>query len=440
MLALPPAPTVTLTQQPASSTSATSGLLAWTTTGTVNSTLCSVDAGAFAACASPLALNALTLGAHSLTVRVANDGGTAQASAAWTVVAPPPGAPTVTISAAPSGTTTATAATVAFAATGTAVTTTCSLDGAVAAACSSPRVYTALPLGPHTVTIVATNAGGSATAVAAWSVVPAAPAITITAAPAGTTTSNAVTIGWTTTGTVTSTGCSLDGGPLAPCTSPASWSGLGVGPHSVTVRATNAGGSTDAVVSWTVAVTAPTVSISSAPPATTPATSATIAWVATGTVSATTCSLDGGAFAPCASPVVLTGLAVGAHLYTIKVANAGGYATASAAWTVTDAPPPPPPPVNTGLPVISGVAQSRKTLTATTGTWTGAPGSFTFQWLRCTSATSLGSCTAIAGAAAASYTAATADIDTYLRVQVTATNAGGAVVVASAATPKTMPS
>ena len=137
---------------------------------------------------------------------------------------------------------------------------------------------------------------------------------------------------------------------------------------------------------------------------------------------------------------MLTGLATGSHLYTVKVANAGGYATASAAWSVTNAPPPPPPPANTGLPVISGVAQSRKTLTATTGTWTGAPDTFTFQWLRCTNATSLGTCTTIAGAAAACYTAATADIDTYLRVQVTAANAGGAVVVPSAATPKTMPS
>jgi hypothetical protein len=440
VLALPAAPTVTLTQQPASSTSATSGLLAWTTTGTVDSTLCSVDAGAFTACASPLALNALTLGSHSLTVRVANDGGSAQASAAWTVIAPPPGAPTVTISAAPFGSTTATTATVSFAATGTAVTTTCSLDGAAAAPCSSPWVSPALALGAHTVTIVATNAGGSATAVAAWSVVPAAPTITLTTAPAGTTTSATATIAWNTAGTVTTTHCSLDAGPLAPCTSPASWSGLGVGPHSVTIRVANAGGSADAVVTWTVAVTAPTVAISSAPPASTPATSATIAWVATGTVSSTTCALDGGAFTACTSPAVLTGLAVGPHLYTIKVANAGGYATAAAAWTVADAPPPPPPPVNTGLPVISGVAQSRKTLTATTGTWTGAPGAFTFQWLRCTSATSIGSCTAIAGAAAASYTAATADIDTFLRVQVTATNAGGAVVVASAATPKTMPS
>jgi hypothetical protein len=157
-------------------------------------------------------------------------------------------------------------------------------------------------------------------------------------------------------------------------------------------------------------------------------------------VTTTTCSLDGGAFAACASPAVLTGLATGSHLYTVKVANAGGYATASASWSVTNAPPPPPAPVNTGLPVISGVAQSRKVVTATTGTWSGTPDTFTFQWLRCTSAASVATCTAIAGATAASYTAATADIDTYLRVQVTAANAGGSVTAVSAATPKTMPS
>jgi hypothetical protein len=206
------------------------------------------------------------------------------------------------------------------------------------------------------------------------------------------------------------------------------------------VRASNAGGATDATVTWTIAVAAPTVAISSAPPASTSATSATIAWVTTGTVTTTTCSLDGGAFATCASPAVLTGLGTGSHIYTVKVANAGGYATAAASWSVTNAPPPPPPPVNTGLPVISGVAQSRKVVTATTGTWSGSPDTFTFQWLRCTNATSLSTCATIAGASAAAYTAATADIDTYLRVQVTAANAGGSVTAVSAATPKTMPS
>ncbi len=418
VLALPAAPTVALTEQPSASTSATSALLGWTTTGTVDATTCRLDAGAFTACSSPLALNGLGLGSHTVTVRATNAGGTGQAVATWTIVAPPPGAPTLTITSAPTGSTTATTASIGFTTSGTGVTVTCALDAGAAVSCASPAGYTGLALGAHTVTIVAANGGGTATATAAWTVVPAPPGITLTGAPSGTVTSPDATLTWTTTGAVATTTCSLDGGVFAPCSSPASFTGLGTGPHSVVVRVANAGGTTDATATWTITVGAPTVAISSAPPATTTATTATIAWVTTGTVTSTTCSLDGGTFAACTSPAVLTGLALGAHTYAIKVANAGGYATAAAGWSVGAAPPPPPPPTNTALPVISGTAQSRKTLTATPGTWSGAPDTYVFQWLRCTSATSVASCTAIAGASAASYTAATADIDTYLRVQV----------------------
>jgi large repetitive protein len=50
--------------------------------------------------------------------------------------------------------------------------------------------------------------------------------------------------------------CALDGAPFAPCTSPASYSSLALGPHQLEVRAIDAAGNVDAtpaIYTWTVA-------------------------------------------------------------------------------------------------------------------------------------------------------------------------------------------
>jgi hypothetical protein len=84
------------------------------------------------------------------------------------------------------------------------------------------------------------------------------------------------------------------------------------------------------------------------------------------------------------------------------------------------------PPRNTALPTIGGTLRVGRTVTATTGTWTGSqPMSFAYQWLRCSNP-SLSSCAAIAGATSSSYVLTAADDRKRIRVAVTATNAGGA--------------
>ncbi len=74
-------------------------------------------------------------------------------------------------------------------------------------------------------------------------------------------------------------------------------------------------------------------------------------------------------------------------------------------------------PANSTVPTISGTAQVGQTLTATTGTWTNNPTSFTYQWNRAG--------TAISGATASSYVPVTADIGNTLTVSVAAANTGG---------------
>jgi polysaccharide biosynthesis protein PslG len=87
------------------------------------------------------------------------------------------------------------------------------------------------------------------------------------------------------------------------------------------------------------------------------------------------------------------------------------------------------PPTNSTAPSISGSAIFGQTLTGNAGTWSGVSLSYAYQWLRCDSAGN--ACAAIAGAGAASYPTASADVGQTLRFAVTATNKNGAVTVSS---------
>jgi len=82
---------------------------------------------------------------------------------------------------------------------------------------------------------------------------------------------------------------------------------------------------------------------------------------------------------------------------------------------------------------VSGTLEDGKSITATTGSWTGsAPISYAAQWRRCDSTGS--SCVDIAGATAFTYGLTSADVGSALRVVVTATNDGGSSTATSAAT------
>jgi hypothetical protein len=80
-------------------------------------------------------------------------------------------------------------------------------------------------------------------------------------------------------------------------------------------------------------------------------------------------------------------------------------------------------PRNTAAPSISGSPQVGQTLTAVEGTWTNAPSSYTYQWMRCDS--SGNNCGAIGGATAKTYAAGTGDVNGTLRVRVAARNTQG---------------
>jgi hypothetical protein len=108
--------------------------------------------------------------------------------------------------------------------------------------------------------------------------------------------------------------------------------------------------------------------------------------------------------------------------------------TTTSSTTTTPPPPPPPPPappVNSAAPVISGTPSEGHDLTATTGSWSGSPTSFVYQWQDCDSSGT--SCKNV-GTNSASYALTAADVGSRVRVLVTASNAGGSASATSGPT------
>jgi uncharacterized protein YkwD len=261
---------------------------------------------------------------------------------------PPPSstpAPTVSLTSAPASSTTSTSASFAWTTANSPTSVTCSLDGAAASSCASPKSYSGLAAGTHRFVVKVANAGGSNSASYSWTITTSTPTtsvptVTLTSTPASSTTSTSASFGWTTTNSPTSVTCSLDGAAASSCTSPKAYSGLAAGSHTFVVRVANAAGSSSKSYSWTISTGgtsagAPTVTLQGAPAASTTSTSAFFYWTVGGSPTSTTCSLDGGAAVACSSYASYSGLSVGTHRFVVRVANAAGSATASWSWTIT---------------------------------------------------------------------------------------------------------
>jgi hypothetical protein len=89
-------------------------------------------------------------------------------------------------------------------------------------------------------------------------------------------------------------------------------------------------------------------------------------------------------------------------------------------------------PVNTALPTVAGTAMVGQTLTASDGTWSNAPTSFAYQWLRCNGGGN--NCVEVANGTLKTYTLVGADAGHTMRIRVTATNASGSSSAESAQT------
>jgi hypothetical protein len=95
-------------------------------------------------------------------------------------------------------------------------------------------------------------------------------------------------------------------------------------------------------------------------------------------------------------------------------------------------------PANIAPPVTVGEPREGRALKSSTGSWTGTrPLSLSYRWLRCASDGS--ACDAIAGATSATLLLGASDIDSTMRVVVTATNLAGSRATVSAMTGVVLP-
>lgn len=191
---------------------------------------------------------------------------------------------------------------------------------------------------------------------------------------------------------------------------------LSASPSSGTITSGTIAISLNMAVPWTVTGGPPTLALSTSPARTASYTSGsgsntlvftyTIASGDTATnLAVTSLALNGGTVEDAfGNTAVLTGTAATFSGLTISGAAAPG---------------------NTVLPVISGTATSGSTLTTTNGTWTNSPTSFTYQWTRADTSTS------ISGATASTYVLTATDVGHTITVSVTATNASGSTPVTS---------
>jgi hypothetical protein len=134
-----------------------------------------------------------------------------------------------------------------------------------------------------------------------------------------------------------------------------------------------------------------------------------------------------------ASKYNLTSSDVG-HTMSVMVTatNAGGSSTMGSSVTAMVTSPTPAAPTNTTPPTIGGSAIEGETLTASTGTWTGSPSGYAYQWQDCDG--SGGSCKNISGASTSTHPLGAGEVGDTVRVVVTATNGGGSVGATSAPT------
>ncbi len=261
---------------------------------------------------------------------------------------PDPSLPNTSITHGPASLTNSTDANFEFSATTAGATFECSLDGGEFANCTSPKAYSGLTDGSHDFKVRATDVDGNTDptpAVHSWEVDTTPPDASISTGPNNPTNSTSASFVFTSTEAGGTFQCSLDGGAYADCASPDDYSGLEEGSHTFSVQATDAAGNTDATratYNWRIDLTPPDTSISSGPSNPTNSSSVSFVFASTETGSSFQCSLDSGAYTTCSSPQIYTGLAEGAHAFSVRATDIVGNVDPIPAvynWEIDKTPP-----------------------------------------------------------------------------------------------------
>jgi hypothetical protein len=329
------APVTTIASHPATPTNQTTAAFTFAASEGVTGFQCRIDGGSWTACATPAGFASLADGPHTVDIRaVADAAGNpgAVASFTWTVDTVKP---VTTIASGPTGTISSTLAAFTVLAS-EAGRYECALDLGGYAACASPQNLSGLADGTHAFHVRTVDAAGNVgdAVTRSWTVDTTPPVTTIGSGPNGLVNTTSASFGFATEAGAT-TECAIDAGAFSACASPATFSGLAEGPHTLRVRATDLVGNAATVTrSWTVDTVPPAIAVDSMPANPTGTASGSFAFTAEAGATSE-CRLDTGAWAACSSPAPVSGLADGAHTFTIRATDpAGNTATAARTWTV----------------------------------------------------------------------------------------------------------
>jgi hypothetical protein len=137
--------------------------------------------------------------------------------------------------------------------------------------------------------------------------------------------------------------CRVDAAQWATCASPMALTGLADGTHSFEVRGIDGLGAdpTPARREFTVDTGGPNTIVTSAPEDPTRATSTSISFASPQPSATFECSLDEAAYAGCVSPVLISSLTNGPHVFRVRSSAGGEIDTtpAEVRWTVDTVPP-----------------------------------------------------------------------------------------------------
>ena len=315
-------PTPVITSAPAAFTNQTSATVTFTNAATATA-YCSLDGAKATVCTSPVSYSKLAVGGHTFAVYAkVGKFKSGLASRSWSVDLTAPATPTLSQPASPTKLATYS---ISFSSASADVDSyRCSLDGAVAATCTSPAAGGGLTAGFHRLSVQAVDRAGnvSSPGVVTWTVDTSTPAPTISSGPPTVTNSTGATFTFASAEAGVSFTCARDTNTFTACTSPKTYAGLGIGTHDFRVRATDAAGNvaTSVTYTWKIQAAAVPALAWSDPPglpgSVTKQPSATFAFTATGATSLS-CLLVSVAQASCVSPASVTGLADGAHEFTL---------------------------------------------------------------------------------------------------------------------------
>ena len=325
---------------------------------------CSLDGTTWTTCSSPVQVApALADGSYTFSTRQVDAAGNhgPVSSFAFTVSATAP--PEVLIDNIPGSPTGETTADI-FLTGEPGATIECAVDGGAWTTCTSPLSLTGLGEGAHEVLVRQQSAAippvQSAETAIRWLVdLTPPPAPAISGRPANPTTSRSATFN-VTTAPDTTLECQLTpGATWAPCTPPLTFASLVDGTYTFQTRSIDSAGNISSPTSstWTVDNVPPTGTavVASGPAAQTASSVATFQFSYGADGTGALCSLDGAAFAPCATPVTIPHVDEGSHTFRIKPVDAAGNVGANITtytWDVFIPTTPPPGPV--GITIDGG--------------------------------------------------------------------------------------